>query len=82
MRDARGNTHTMVRRLGVMYVIWNRRMWSAWTGQWETFCVQRGEVQGAGLEAVPHPHNDHEHFSFSWPGARADHVWNLDLSLG
>jgi hypothetical protein len=80
--DAHGNTHAMARRLGVMYVIWNRRMWSAWTGTWETFCVQRGRrCKDPDSKAVLHPHNDHVHFSFSWPGARRQTTfWNPDLS--
>ena len=29
--DADGNTHALARRMGIMYVIWNDRMYSAWT---------------------------------------------------
>lgn len=80
--DAHGNADAMARRLGIMYVIWNRRMWSAWTGGWETFCVQRGRrCKDPDSKAVLHPHRDHVHFSFSWPGARMlTSYWNPDLS--
>ncbi len=47
--DAHGNQHAMARRLGVMYIIWNNKMWRAYdpdradtvqpafTGGWTTF---------------------------------------------
>lgn len=80
--DEHGNTHAMARRLGVMYVIWNRRMWSAWDPGWEVFCVQRGKrCKDPDSKAVLHPHNDHVHFSFGWPGARMQtSYWLPDLS--
>jgi hypothetical protein len=72
----------MARRLGIMYVIWNRRMWSAWDPGWEVFCVQRGRrCKDPDSKAVLHPHNDHVHFSFGWPGARMQtSYWLPDLS--
>lgn len=80
--DAHGNADAMARRLGIMYVIWNRRMWSAWSGDWETFCVQRGrKCKDPDSKAALHPHRDHVHFSFGWPGARMQtSFWNPDLS--
>ena len=68
--DRYGNEAALARRLGVMYIIWNRRIWSTWGG-WSTYCVQkrRGCVdpEDGGLR---HPHTDHVHFSFTWAGAR------------
>jgi hypothetical protein len=57
--DKYGNKHAMARRLGIQYVIWNRRIWGAYSASqgWRTYT-------GAS------PHTDHVHFSFSWPGAR------------
>jgi hypothetical protein len=46
------------RRLGVMYVIWNRRIWSA-------HHAGRGWVGYRG----PNPHVDHIHISLAWSGA-------------
>lgn len=68
--DRYRNAHAMARRLGIMYVIWNRRIWSVWNRQWSVYCVQRprGCVSPSG--SVVHPHDDHIHFSFGWPGAR------------
>jgi hypothetical protein len=68
-KDARGNGYAMARRLGVMYLIFNRRIWFPGSG-WRVYCRQkpRGCVApgGGGLR---HPHDDHVHFSFTWAGA-------------
>src|SRR3954471_7263152 len=47
------------RRLGVMYVIWNRRIWSA-------DHAKKGWLRYSG----PNPHVDHIHISLSWSGAK------------
>ena len=69
--DKYGTPHAMARRLGIMYVIWNRKWWTTWNRGWETYCVQkpRGCVspRDGGLN---HPHADHVHFSFSWDAAK------------
>lgn len=54
------------RRLGVMYVIWNGRIWnnSSQTSTWRTYT-------GAN------PHTDHVHVSLSWQGALARTSWWL-----
>jgi peptidoglycan hydrolase-like protein with peptidoglycan-binding domain len=45
------------RRLGIMYIIYNRRIWGSYRA-------------GQGWrEHDGDPHTDHVHFSFSWPGA-------------
>lgn len=56
--DGDGNANGVFRRLGLMYVIWNRSIWSARTRRWVPYT-------GAN------PHTDHVHFSFGWPGAMA-----------
>ncbi|TLF52695.1 hypothetical protein FE391_43345 [Nonomuraea sp. KC401] len=58
--DQYGNRNAMVRRLGIMYIIWNRRIWQ--DGSWAPY-------NGAS------PHTDHIHFSFGWPGARRETSW-------
>ena len=80
--DALGNPHAMARRLGVMYVIWNRRMWSSWDAGWEVICVQKGKrCRDPETGAVVHSHRDHVHFSFGWPGARMlTTFWHPELS--
>jgi hypothetical protein len=55
--DARGNKAANARRLGVMYVIWNKRIWGAYAANqgWRTY---RGS----------NPHTDHVHISLSRAG--------------
>ena len=63
--DRYGNEHAMARRAGVMYLIWNRRIWFPWSG-WEIYCEQRkrGCVDPDDGD-LRHPHTDHVHFSFT-----------------
>jgi len=68
--DRYGNERAMARRTGIMYLIWNRRIWFPWSG-WEVYCEQRKrgcvDPDDGGLRS---PHTDHVHFSFTWKGAR------------
>jgi hypothetical protein len=57
-KGPRGEAAYNARRLGVMYVIWNGRIWSA-------DHAARGWVRYRG----PNPHVDHVHISLSWSGA-------------
>jgi hypothetical protein len=82
-RDNFGNEKAMARRLGVMYIIWNRRIWFPWGG-WETYCVQKpfGCHSPGDRRSIRHPHTDHVHFSFTWAGARKQTTyWKKDFSL-
>lgn len=56
--DAHGNRHALARRMGVMYVIWNGRIWSA---------SHAGE--GWRRYYGPNPHTDHVHISLNAAGA-------------
>ena len=58
--DAAGNDHAMVRRLGVMYVIWNKQIWGSWSQKWEPYSC-------SGATAC---HVDHMHISLDWSGAK------------
>jgi hypothetical protein len=62
--DAHGNRHANARRLGIMYIIWNKRIWKAYDnpGTWHSYT-------GAN------PHTDHVHFSFSSAGAQKQTTW-------
>jgi hypothetical protein len=81
--DVHGNEHAMVRRLGIMYIVWNRRIWSTWNGGWEIYCVQkRKKCKDPDSKSALHPHTDHVHFSFGWPGARKQtSFWRPELSF-
>jgi hypothetical protein len=62
--DRHGNRHALARRFGIMYIIWNRRVWQAYraTDGWTSY-------------TGPNPHTDHVHFSFGWAGARKETSW-------
>ena len=57
--DAYGNTFAQARRLGIMYVIWNHKIWSSYNA-------------GAGWRPYTgaDPHTSHMHISLSWAGAQ------------
>jgi len=56
-RDEFGNAHAMAHRLGIMYMIWHKKIWRAYSpGGWEPYT---GSV----------PHTDHIHISLSLDGA-------------
>lgn len=62
--DQHGNPHALARRLGIVYIIWNHKIWKAYapSAGWQAY-------SGAS------PHTDHIHFSFSWAGARKQTTW-------
>lgn len=62
--DAQGRPGAMARRFGIMYIIWNHKMWRAYD-------PARGWAPYTG----PVPHTDHIHFSFSWDGAYGRTSW-------
>jgi hypothetical protein len=69
--DRHDNRHAMARRLGIMYVIWNRRMWTSWDHRWQVYCEPlNGACRDPDSGTALHPHRDHVHISFSWRGAR------------
>ena len=69
-RDADGDAFANARRAGVMYLIWNNRIWGSYR-------ASEGWRPYAGCAAHPSRsydttcHRDHVHVSFSWEGAMA-----------
>jgi hypothetical protein len=61
--DKYGNQHAMARRLGIMYVIWNHKIY----GSWNNYAPA---AYSCGTDPTA-CHVDHIHFSFDWAGARA-----------
>ncbi len=55
--DEHGNRHALARRLGVMYVVWNNRIWGSYRADagWRPYVGDS-------------PHTDHAHISSSWVG--------------
>jgi putative cell wall-binding protein len=62
-KDAQGVVGGNARRVGVMYVIWNKRIWSVYSSAgWRDY-------------TGPVPHTDHVHISFRWDGAMGRTSW-------
>ena len=62
--DADGVPGAMARRFGVMYIIYDRKMW-------RSYAPERGWAPYYGSN----PHTDHIHFSFNYNGAAARTSW-------
>jgi hypothetical protein len=73
-RDRFGNAHARSRRFGIMYLIWDKRIWLPWSG-WRPYCKMRNGACWGSDGTVRHPHTNHVHFSFTWPGARLKTTW-------
>jgi len=75
--DAAGNTHSLARRMGIMYVIWNDRMWSSYSQ------FQVRDYLSSSCKDVQHcsrtlRHRDHMHISLSRRGGRGLTSWYAD----
>jgi hypothetical protein len=59
--DSAGHKYAMARRLGIMYIIWNKRIWGTYAASsgWRPY----------SCSGVTLCHQNHVHFSFSRPGA-------------
>ena len=58
------------RRFGIMFLIWNRKVWKAYRNP-ETWTTYTGS----------HPHDDHIHVSFYWDGACKRTSWWTGVAL-
>jgi hypothetical protein len=59
--DSFGNRYAMARRLGIMYIIFNKKIWYAGSTRWDPY----------SCSGTTDCHEDHMHFSFGWAGALA-----------
>ena len=67
--DQYGNAFAMARRLGIMYMIWNSRMWRSYGNG--TYAANMWSPYAGSSR-----HTDHVHFSFGWNGAqKATSFW-------
>ena len=72
--DRRGNTDALARRMGIMYVIWNDKIYSAWNG------FRRSDYLSSSCRNLERcsatlRHRDHVHISLSWRGALGRTSW-------
>jgi peptidoglycan hydrolase-like protein with peptidoglycan-binding domain len=66
--DAQGRPYANARRLGVMYLIWNNRIWGAYRASegWRPYSGCASRTSSAYDTTC---HRDHIHISLSWEGA-------------
>ena len=64
--DAAGHRFANARRLGVMYIVFNNRIWGGWDGSWHPHsnCATHPEAS-----SDTNCHRNHMHISLSWDGA-------------
>jgi hypothetical protein len=68
--DAFGNAHALIRRMGVMYIIWDGHIWTSYAQEWQPY-------SGSS------PHTDHVHISLSWAGALSQtSFWSGRIATG
>jgi hypothetical protein len=72
--DPRGNEHALARRMGIMYIIWNDHMYSAWD-QFEREDYLSSSCKSRRKCSRTLRHRDHMHFSLSRPGGRGETSW-------
>jgi hypothetical protein len=72
--DRQGNADARARRMGIMYIIWNDRMWSAW----DEFAPE-GYLSASCKTALTCSttlrHRDHLHVSLTRPAGRGETSW-------
>lgn len=66
--DAAGNRYANARRLGIMYIIWNDKMWSSYRSSegWRPYSTCATTTSTSYDTAC---HRNHIHLSLSWEGA-------------
>jgi hypothetical protein len=78
--DAAGNRYANARRLGVMYVIWNNRIWGSYRAAegWRPYAGCAARTSRAYDTTC---HRDHVHVSLSWEGAMGrTSFWSGDVA--
>lgn len=77
--DKRGNTHALARRMGIMYIIWDRHIYSAYRGfekRQYNDCVKKPRSCSKTTA-----HRDHVHVSLSRAGAAAQTTFYRNRSV-
>ncbi|HEU4512091.1 MAG TPA: hypothetical protein VFR87_03200 [Nocardioidaceae bacterium] len=77
--DRRGNRAALARRMGIMYVIWNDRIWSASVGYRERR-YRHAACKRIKTCSVTLRHRDHMHISLTRAAARGKTSWYVQRS--
>ena len=72
--DRKGNEHALARRMGIMYIIWDDRMWSAWD-RFERESYLSSSCKKRKRCSKTLRHRDHMHISLSRKGGRGETSW-------
>lgn len=72
--DEDGNAHALARRMGIMYIIWNDRMYSAWD-RFEPEPYLSSSCKSRKRCSKTLRHRDHVHISLSNRGAKGKTSW-------
>ena len=72
--DRAGNPHALARRMGIMYVIWNDRMWASYD-RFEVKPYRSSSCKRLSQCPATLRHRDHVHISLSKAGGRAATSW-------
>jgi hypothetical protein len=72
--DRRGNKHAKARRMGIMYIIWNDHMYSAWD-QFKRADYLSSSCKSRRKCSKTLRHRDHMHISLSRRGGRGETSW-------
>lgn len=75
--DAEATPHALARRMGVMYVIWNDRIWSSYR-QFAARDYLSSGCKSRSRCSRTLRHRDHVHISLSTAGAKAQTSWYLE----
>ena len=78
--DASGRAFANARRMGVMYIIWDDRIWGAWKplDGWGTYSTCAAHPEAAADTVC---HRNRLHISLSWDGAMGrDSFWSHTVS--
>jgi hypothetical protein len=72
--DSQGNEHAKARRMGIMYIIWNDHMYSAWD-RFEKESYLSSSCKTRKRCSATLRHRNHMHISLSRKGGRGDTSW-------
>jgi len=77
--DELGDTDALARRMGIMYVIWNDKMYAAWNG-FEPTNYLSSSCRSRKTCSPTLRHRDHMHISLSKAGAKGLTSWYLETA--
>jgi hypothetical protein len=73
--DDAGNEHALARRMGIMYVIWNDRIWRSYSDEFSPGRYLSGSCPSRKRCSKTLRHRDHVHVSLSRAGGRGATSW-------